>query len=958
MEKGQTIHNFIIDSIRPVEEIKAEAWQLTHLKTKAKVLWLKRADENKTFAIGFQTIPSDDTGVFHILEHSVLNGSQKYPVKEPFVDLLKGSLNTFLNAMTWPDKTMYPVSSRYNKDFINLMRVYLDAVFAPLCISRENIFRQEGWHYELKNEQDDPLIKGVVYNEMKGAYSSPERLASQELMGQLFADCSYGFSSGGDPKKIPELTYEKFVENYHRFYNATNATIILDGDLDLEEILGIIDDEYLSQRQYTPRDTFLVKQPPVRKPLKKVEFDATTLKDKTIIDYGYVVGDFDDYEKNAAFALIASVLADENQSVLKQAVLQSGLAQDISMSIDNETYQPYVEIMVNNTNPENEEKLTALIRETLEKVVREGLNRQEMTAILNNMEFKARERDFGSAPKGLVYAMQAAANWMYGGDPLDGITVEAVYRSLKEKLQTSYYEDLIRDYLLNSEHCSAVMAVPVIGLESRAQQAMAEKMKAYKASLSPAQVSELVEWNRQFEQWQTSTDTPEEKATLPSLELSDISEEPLKIEYRTYDAEGVKVIEYDNSTEGIQYCTLYFDLKDLSLEELQQANMLTALLSHLASQDHDTNELNRLIKNYMGSLSFSVNVFDDYLTEDYQTKMCVSFSCLKENAANAWQLVNEILYRTLFTNRQEMLDLIRQGKNELEMAFTGAGHALGIMRALSSCDERSTCREYLAGYQFYRHVKEVSEDLKEEYVSELEKLYRRLFTRERLTVSLMSEGDHQLLSLILKDVPDGHQVLTKAQRPLLTDKAEAIEIAAQISYACQAVKAGQDFSKVNGKMMLVRKLLSMDYLWTNIRAMGGAYGCGFAPRGNNFVYYSYRDPNPANSLKVYDSTHEYLAQLCQNEEDLHNYIIGTIGDSEPLLSNRTLMNTGDGMYFSGITYQQRKENRRQILTMSTEELKDLLPLFAFDPQNVRVCVVGGKEAIEQCGEKIESVLKL
>ncbi len=958
MEKGQTIHNFIIDSIRPVEEIKAEAWQLTHIKTKARVLWLKRADENKTFSIGFQTIPSDDTGVFHILEHSVLNGSDKYPVKEPFVDLLKGSLNTFLNAMTWPDKTMYPVSSRNNKDFINLMRVYLDAVFAPLCISRENVFRQEGWHYELKNEQDDPLIKGVVYNEMKGAYSTPERLASQELMGQLFADNSYGFSSGGDPKKIPELTYEKFIENYHKFYNATNAIIILDGDLDLEEILGIIDDEYLSRKEYTPRETFLVKQPPVRKPLKKVEFDATSLKDKTIIDYGYVVGDFDDYEKNAAFALISSVLTDENQSVLKQAVLQSGLAQDISMSIDNETYQPYVEILVNNTNPENEEKLTALIRETLEKVVREGLNREEMTAILNNMEFKAKERDFGSMPKGLVYAMQAAANWMYGGDPLDGITVEAVYRSLKEKLQTSYFEDLIERYLLNSEHCAAVMAVPVIGLESRAQQAMAEKMKAYKASLSPEKISELVKWNQQFEQWQMSVDTPEQKATLPTLDLSDISEEPLKVEYRTHDTEGVKVIEYDNSTEGIQYCTLYFDLKDLSLDELQKANMLVGLLSHLDTRDHEAVRLNQLTKNYLGSLSFSINVFDDYQTEDYQTKMCVSFSCLKENTEKAWQLVSEIMYRTLFTNRQEMLDLIRQGKNELEMAFTGAGHALGTLRVMASCDERSTCREYISGYQFYRYLKDVAENLTDQWVSELEDIYRRLFTRQRLTVSLMSEGDHQLLSLILKDVPQGHEELTKAQRPLLTDKAEAIEIAAQISYACQAVRPEKDLSPIVGKLMLVRKILSMDYLWTNIRAMGGAYGCGFASRGNNFVYYSYRDPNPANSLKVYGNTHEYLSQLCQNEEDLHNYIIGTIGDSEPLLSNRALMATGDSQYFSGITYQIRKENRHQILTMNTEEVRKLLPLFDFDPQSVRVCVVGGKEAIEQCGEKVQSVLKL
>ncbi|MBO4218199.1 MAG: insulinase family protein, partial [Erysipelotrichaceae bacterium] len=866
-------------------------------------------------------------------------------------------LQTFLNAMTYPDKTVYPISSRNDKDFINLMRVYLDAVFAPLCISRENIFRHEGWHYELRDTESDPLVKGVVYNEMKGAYSSPERLASQTLMSQLFADSSYGFSSGGDPEVIPTLTYEKFVESYHQFYNATNATIILDGDLNLEEVLAIIDDEYLSQRDYTPRTVTLTHQQPVVCPLQTVEFDATSTEDKTIIDYGYVVGDYDEYEKNAAFALISSVLADENQSPLKQAILQSGLAQDVTMSIDSETFQPYVEIMVMNTNPENEAKLSAIIRETLEKAVREGLNREEVTAALNLMEFKAREREFGSAPKGLVFAIQSTVS-MYGGDPLDGLMIDHVYRSLREKVENGYLEQLIDRYLLHSDHCGAVMAKPAIGLESRSQQKQAEKMKAYKASLTAQQVSDLVSWNQQFDAWQQSTDTPEAKATLPKLDLSDISPEPLKLDFTPGKLEGTEIIEYHNSTEGIQYYTLYFDLKDMSLAELQKLNLLTVLLSHLSTGEHDVSDINRLKKNYLGALNFSVSVFDDYATDDYQVKLAVNFSCLKENAQKAWQLVREIITDTRFTDRQEILDIMRQNRNEMEMAFAYAGNAFGMLRALSGCDESSTVREYLTGYEGFRFLKAATEDLSDELLQGVEALCKRVFVRNRLTVSLMSEGDHQLLNTMLSEIRETDEKITRAERATLPLAKEAIEIAAQISFACQGVRLKADLSRITGRMMVIRKILTMDYLWTRIRAMGGAYGCGFVNRNNNLAYYSYRDPNPNNALNVYEQTGEYLRQFCRSEDNLADYIIGTIGDSEPLLGNTTLMATGDGLYFSNTTLAVRRQNRRQILTTDKAEIEKLLGLFDFHEEDTGICVVGGREAIEQCGDRIKSVLKV
>ena len=957
MEKGTILHGFIVDSIREIAEIKATAYQLTHLKTKAHVLWLKRDDNNKSFAIGFQTIPSDSTGVFHILEHSVLNGSEKYPLKEPFVDLIKGSLNTFLNAMTWPDKTMYPIASRNNKDFINLMRVYLDAVFAPLCISNENIFRQEGWHYELTDPDQDPLIKGVVYNEMKGAYSSPDRLASEIMTEQLFQDTSYGFSSGGDPKCIPTLTYEKFKENYHRFYNATNAKIILDGDLNLDEVLGIIDDEYLSHMEYVEPQAALQLQKPQKAQLKVCEFDATSTEDKTIIDYGYVVGKYDDYERVLAFSVLTSLLADDNQSVLKKAVLESGLAQDVIMSLDDSTFQPYLEIAVMNTNPECYEALTSLIRETLIKAADEGLNKDELRAIINSMEFKAKERDFGYAPKGIVFAMQAA-NWMYGGDPIDGIVNDHLYKSLKEKIDSSYFEDLIREYLINSEHCATVIAKPKVGLEGQQQAQMKEQMKAYKASLSDQQLEQLINWNRQFSKWQMSSDTPEIKATLPKLQLADIDDKPSKIEKTVSQINGTTVLEYHNNTEGIQYYSLYFDVTDLSVEELQRLTIILSLLGHLDTEKYDVSTLNRLKRNYLGAAGFAASTIEDRHSNDYRYKMAVTFSCLKENGLAGWDLIREIIYHTSFARKQDILDILKQGKNDLEMSFTYGGHQLGMTRALASCNVPAAIKEYTTGYEFFNYLKSQIDGFNDETVDSYQKLYEKLFTSNRLTVSLMAEGDHQLLDQILKDIRFSDEKLVRAQIAPLPKKREAIEIASQVSYAVEVIDHQQDLGEILGKLAVIRKILYSDYLWTQVRAMGGAYGTGFIQRRNAFVYYSYRDPNPNNAINIYNKTREYLENYCQSDDDLNTYIIGTIGDNDPLLTNITTLVNGDNEYFGNVSYEDKCLARRQVMTMNKDEIRKLLDLFDFKKENISICVVGGQQAIESCGDKIETVLHL
>ena len=964
MQINDMMHGFRITNIRHVEEIKADLYEMIHEQTGAKAIWLKRDDENKTFSIAFKTTPVDDTGVFHILEHSVLNGSKRYPVREPFVDLLKGSLQTFLNAMTYPDKTVYPVSSRNNKDFINLMRVYLDAAFHPNVLSNPNIFYQEGWHYELNDPKEDPIYKGVVFNEMKGAFSSPDGLRSRYMMHSLFPDTCYGNESGGDPEHITDLTYEQFCNAHRKHYSPGNSFIILDGDMDIDQVLGIIDEEYLSGFSKEGEVTVIEKQEAVMADPVMVEFEVSPEESgegKAQTSYGYVIGDFKDYEKIMALSLISSVLCGTNESPLKKAILSKGLAEDISFDVQDGILQPFVEIDVINTDLEKEEEIYATIRKELEKAVRDGLDKEELEATLNQREFKAKERDFGGAPKGLVFALTALDSWLYGGDPVDSICFDRLFSELRKKIGTSYYEDLISELILNSRHCAKVLLKPSNVLGQKKAEHEKEKLLDIAKTWSEKDREELVEMNRKLQTWQAEEDTPEQKATLPALHLEDLKKTPTEYPLEVCHHNGTNtVLKHNNDTDGITYVTLNAEADDLELQEYTVLVQLLSYLGKLKTEHYDPLTLSRLMKSILGDFAASFSPSATYHSQIQKNVISVSWSCLHRNDEEAVKLIKEILYTTDFSDRQAIRDILKQNIFIMEQGFINAGHSLALQRAAAHCSSLAVVSEHSAGYEAYRYLKDLDDSWDERadaFVAKLEELKKRIFIKERYTVSVASEDMPAIVKALLDDAPNGTIGETTEKKPL-DHKREGIAVPANISYAAKSSSLRDDIKDL-GIMYVISNILTFDYLWNNIRVKGGAYGCGFRcgfSKSANF--YSYRDPNPANSLKIYGDVTEYLKEFCGREGDIENYIVGTTGDFDPLLSVKSAIRASDLEYLMEISLQDKQEILNQILSADREKIKEAIRLFEKMNEEDNVCVIGNRDALEKCRDQLDVIFDL
>lgn len=961
MKINDIVKGFKVEKVVESEELKATAYYLTHIKTKAQLLYLDRDDDNKTFSIGFKTIPTDSTGVFHILEHSVLNGSERYPLKEPFVDLLKSSLNTFLNAMTFPDKTVYPVSSRNDKDFKNLTRVYLDAVFNPLCLKNENIFRQEGWHYEL-NDKDEPIIyKGVVYNEMKGAYSTAESMVNELLLNALFSDNCYQYSSGGNPDFIPELTYEDFKEAHSKYYHPTNSMIFLDGKMNVEEILEIINDEYLNKYSESNEIYSIEKQKPVVRDVLLREFAVpanSDINNKALASFGFGLADYNDYEVSTAFQIIANILAENNESVLVKAILEKGLAENVTIGVETFLLQPSLFILANNTNKENYDEIVLTIKEVLTKVVKEGLNKEELIANLNKMEFTNKERDFGYAPKGIIYNILALSSWNYGGDPLDGLCNESIYKSLREKIDTDYFEKLIEKYLLNPTHYASVLMVPSTTIEVQKQKELEKQLADYKATLSKQEIEDLVAFNRQLVEWQSSEDTAEVKAMLPTLELSDIDEKPAEIEKEITEVDKVTVISYAPEAEGITYGGLYFNVEDLSLEDCQNLAVVFKLMTELPSKNHSTSELARIRNTYLGSFNVSNTLVAHEHNDGYKHLATVTYSCLDNNNEKALEIVKEHLYNLLFNDEKVVLNVLKQGKSMMEMEISMAGHSYAGNRAMASASEFATVKEVMSGYSFYNYVKELIANFNSEKLEKLQNVYNSVFTKNRLTLSVMSAQKEDVTQNILKAIKEDNNPIIKTDREVMAKANEGITVASPVGYAAMTANVRDNIKDIKGNLAVVNKVLGLDYLWNEIRAKGGAYGCGVSSKAGNIMFYSFRDPNPRRSIDVYKATNNYLDNFYKNVDRIDSYIIGTIGDSDPLLTAKTKISTGNAEYFAGLTYQDKCAVRTQILTTTKEDFLKIKEVFKKVNEEGSVCIVGGANLLDQCRDIIDKTLDL
>lgn len=943
--QGNTIHGFTVTSCRDLKDCDGTLYEMIHDKTGARACWLKRDDINKTFAITFKTLPQDDTGVFHILEHSVLNGSAKYPVREPFVELLKGSLQTFLNAFTYPDKTMYPVASRNDRDFMNLISVYMDAVFHPAIYDNANIFYQEGWHYEIRSAEEEPTYKGVVLNEMKGAFSSVDETLVDAFNRRLFRDNCYRFVSGGAPEAITDLSYEQALETHRKFYHPSNARIFLDGAVDIEQVLAFIDEEYFSE--YEKEDMSFVipmqEEVPAEKYVYEYEIDAEEdEQDRTQIAMGRIVSTFDNYEKNLAWNVLSSILVSSNESRLKKAILEKGLGQDVELELFDGIQQPWVILNVRNTNASQYEEVMRTIRENAEILVREGLPHEQITAALNQMEFRYREK---REPAGLMYAQRSMDAWLYDGDPGTYLNVAEVFETLRQKSESGYFEELLREFLLDEEHLVTVVAVPSKTLAAERLAKESEKLRQAKAGW--ADVQKYIDLNLALDQWQEEGDSPEALASLPKLTLDDLTDLPEDDPFEEKKIYGVPVIVHPAQKSGIVYLNLYFNLAGIQRDHLPALGLYAGLFMNLPTRRKTVEQLQEAVRRDLGGLNIFLDAFS--MKQDNKAVMPVigaACSVLEKNVDKAVELILEVLQETVF-DKDRILPLLKQDNEDFRQGLIMNGHALAMRRAGAHHSAEGVFREFVGGIASGIHDRDLESHYDEKidaFLNECEMYSEVLFSRDRLTVSITGEHEALLRDMIEKlNRIDASRALV--HYPLLEERKEAVVIPAGISYSAMVGNLLDQGGSFDPGMHVISQALTYDYLWSEVRVKGGAYGTGFSinPNGNCGAY-SFRDPAPVHTLDVYAAIPAYMSAFGE-AQDITQLIIGTIAATDPLLSPAARIRVADVRYFRHVSYEDRLEVRRRIQAMDAETFRSYAELFRRIHQNTAVCVIGTRETV-------------
>ncbi len=952
MEINEKYYGFTITDKKDVAELNAVMYRFAHDRTGLELVWLKRDEENKTFGIAFETLPEDDTGVFHILEHSVLCGSDKYPVKEPFVELMKSSMNTFLNALTFPDKTMYPISSKNDKDFMNLVGVYLDAVFHPLIYKKPEIFRQEGWHLEF-DENGKPSYNGVVFNEMKGAFSNPDELSETAVTQALFPDTPYRFVSGGHPEHITDLTYENFIAAHRRFYSPSNAYAFLDGDLDIMAVLSFMDDEYLSGYERTERIAPPAHQKPVSAPLTEVKYEVGTPEEevgRSRLIIGNVIGDYSTREKNAAIQILEEILCGNNQAPLCKAVLSTGLAEDVIMSINDEVMQSYVKLEARNIRTENAEKVEEVIRDELKRIVKEGIDREQLAAALANIQFRTMERDFGSYPQGLIFGFQIMASWLYGGDPAANLEVGGLFDDLKRKADEGYFEQLIDEVLLNNPHTCKVLLVPSCDLKEKRRESEEARLAKVIDGISDERKQELIAEQKRLTDWQTSEDTPEALATMPTLAISDIDTKPAALPTEIVNIDGVTVLKHQFENNGISYFRMYFDVNGLSETEISELNFLTELFGKLDTEKYTAEKLANLTRKTFGTLSYFV---DSYAKENESDKcdirLGVAFSTLTKDAAEAVELAAHIMLKTKLDDTDGITNILRQRQTELYQYVVAAGAMPAFVRLYAQSSSQGVVSECSGGIKYQQWLKSIDTSKGFEFLG---KLFNDVISRDGLIVSItgdVSDNTIDAVKAVIGEFPKTAAVKKDAVIKPWGIAYEGIAIPAGVSFATMGANITSFGGSYNGRLSLASHIISLNYLWNVIRVQGGAYGTGFLTRATGFcACYSFRDPSAAASIESFRHSGEFLKSAMDSGMDLTGSVIGTIADISPLLTTRMKGENADAMYFRNVSYEDICARRKQLLESTCEDMAKTAEMIDELLKNSGICVVGSREQLEAC----------
>ncbi|MBM6828424.1 insulinase family protein [Anaerotignum lactatifermentans] len=963
-ELGKTYHGFLLEQTMPLEEIHAEGYLFTHIKSGARLCYLASKDNNKVFSITFKTPPRDDTGVAHILEHCVLCGSEKYGAKDPFNELAKGSLNTFLNAMTYPDKTMYPIASCNEKDFRNMMDVYLDAVFHPNIYHKKGIFLQEGWR--LAEQEGKRTATGVVFNEMKGALSDPESRLAGAISRSIFGKTTYGFESGGEPSAIIDLTYTDFL-NYHReWYHPSNAYLYLYGDMEIMRCLEHLDQAYLthyekSQQLPIIKDTKV----PLKNEVIYETFPAENeTDDKGYFAYNFKIGHCTDTRENLTMQILGYLLLETNASPLKNALRDAGICEEAEGYFDSSTYETVYSIIGKNGKKEDFEHFCNIVEEVLSHAAKNGFGKELLHSSLKKMEFLLREEDYGSRPKGLIYHTRQMKSWLHGENPLSCLKVLTTFLSLKEEIQKGYLSAFIQEKFLCNPEKTKLCFLPEWGKQEQEDAALRKKVEDRLSSMTEAQKSILKEDDNSLAEFQNAEDTPELLAQIPILQREDIDKKPMPVPRKETIVSGSKVLHISMESQGIFYGQILFPT-EVPQEQLFYAGLLAEVLGKLDTKKTAFAELSAKTDRIFGGFSMSNDIYSRN-NRDYLPFLTINFKILKEDLEEGFTFLKEILTETDYTNVESLLKIVKSAKLKGEMYFQNQAHSTAIFRSRAAVSAGAATKEQTSGISYYHFLCNTEKSLLENpsaVVAGLKAIAKKILVRDQVqgtvgcSKSDFAEYAHWFADL-KKYLPEGNMERTTVHfQP--KERKEGFRISSKVQYNIKTWDLAMGNIPYHGNMQVLKTIITLEYLWNQIRVQGGAYGCGCNFQRNGGVYfYSYRDPNLRKTYDVYGNLSDKIKDFQADEREMTKYIIGTINRFDQPKTNGELLDYGTALYFAGITEEMRQQERMEILNTSAAEIRQYEDLLKMIANSENICTIGGEEILNAQKDYFDSVENL
>ncbi|MCX7747677.1 MAG: insulinase family protein [Clostridia bacterium] len=950
---------FVLKEKKNIPEAASTAYIFQHVKTGANLLFLKNSDQERMFSISFRTPPFNDTGVNHIIEHSVLCGSKNYPVKSPFLEMTKGSLGTFINAMTAADYTTYPAASKNEKDLQNLLAVYLDAVFYPNVVSNPKIFEQEAWHYELDALESELKVSGVVYNEMKGSFSAPYSILINNINQSLFPQSTYKWVSGGNPEEILNLTRDQLVKIYKKNYTPSNAYIMLYGNIDMDKTLKFIDDKYLSKLKKEKVDTSIAAQKPLGKKRVRIsQYDIgqeSNTENKTYLALNYVVGKSTDSELSLSMEFLNNLLMGTPASPLKKALEDRKIAGSVSGMYNDNGLQPFLSIIAENSEESKKDQFEKVVNDTLKNIVKKGFDKDLIKSAFDQYEYKIREEKI-STNKGLTYSRDVMKSWLYGGDPTLYLQSESAIAKMKKVVKDKYFEKLIEKYLLNSNHSSLIVLKPAKGLNEKSEIKLKKKLSDYKAKLTQDQLKKLVSYTKELKKWQQEPDSKEALAKIPKLTLTDLDTKVEITPTNVKTENGIKVLQHPMYTNGISFVNLYFDTSGVPQEKLHYLELLTKILGKIDTKNYDYLKLTNKINESAKSITFTSTLYDNYSNmNEYKPFVLGQIACLNNNLPNALTLTEEIINQSKLESKARLAQIIQQAKTEMEAILLNMPSFILSQRAGAYLAESGKYMDETKGLSYYAFLSDLSKNFDSRYdeiVKNLQDVSSYVFNKPGLTVSYTGEETNYsnfLSSLTAFTAKLGAKTYDRQEyRFEIGNINEGFSMPIQVQFV---LKEG-DFSKLgykySGKMKVLANIINSSYLWQEVRLKGGAYGAGAAFSSNGIgAMYSYYDPNLKETMNVFNKTPEFLKNFKATKEEMTNYIIGTIG-KEDLNGTPDIKGLlADYQYFSGSPQEFLQKERQEILSTTAQDINSYAEMLQKLMDENIYCVVGSETKINE-----------